>query len=270
MREVIQIGIPCGRNSEYFVEFLISTIEKTTSGNYDIEFLFGINQSGVDQNFLQNIVTKYPKKFIFSESLTSGPGSSMEHGQLLDLVFSEMDSKYGMMVDCDVAFVCKSWDEKLLSLLDEKTIIVGTEYGSDQSKFMKNPNCIMSLFLVNELKETGLSWRSRSCNLEITEENCQIYGREPGEQIFLDTSCEIPPSLYNSNRSGIAMPLVSPRIDKSKIKFMTEDMRGEEHQLEGTPILTHIGRGLQRSFLHDPAVIKWRQRIAEWLRDTKE
>ena len=51
---------------------------------------------------------------------------------------------------------------------------------------------------------------------------------------------------------------------------MTEDMRGEEHQLEGTPILTHIGRGLQRSFLHDPAVIKWRQRIAEWLRDTKE
>tara|TARA_R100000008_G_scaffold58628_1_gene36443 strand:- start:2052 stop:2858 length:807 start_codon:yes stop_codon:yes gene_type:complete len=267
MKELLQIGIPCGRNSELFVEFLISSIERTASGNYDIEFIFGINQAGVDITFLDNIDTKHKKKFVILDNLTFGAGTGTGHGTCLNSIFDEMNSKYGMMLDCDTAFLCKGWDEKLISLLDEKTIIVGTEYGVDQNKFMNNPNCIMALFLVDKLKETGLCWKPENCHISITEDNCKIYGRSPGDEIFLDTSCKIPTSLHESEYSGIGLPLISPRIDKSKIKFMTEDMRGEEHHLDGVPVFSHLGRGLLRDFTSNPETILWKKRVNEWLKN---
>jgi len=267
MKELLQIGIPCGRNSELFVEFLISSIERTTSRNYNIEFIFGINQAGVDIAFLDNINTKYKKKFAILDNLTLDTGTSAGHGTCLNLIFDKMNSKYGMILDCDTAFLCKEWDEKLISLLDKKTIIVGTEYGADQNKFMNNPNCIMALFLVDRLKETGLCWKPENRHILITEDNYEIYGRTPGEEIFLDTSCKIPTSLYKFGYFGIGLPLISPRIDKSKIKFMTENMRGEEYHIDDTPILTHHGRGLTRSFTTSVETILWKKRVDEWLKN---
>ena len=266
MTDTIQIGIPCGRNSEYFVEFLISSIERTVSGKYNIEFIFGINQTGVDQAFLEGIPTKCKKSFAVFDTLDPGPGTSTAHGKIMDYIFEKMDSKYGMMIDCDTSFLYKNWDEKLISFLDGETIIIGTEYGKDQQKFMGNPNCIMCLFMVKELKDTGLSWEPRNCYVDINEENSQVYGRAPGDKILLDTSCDIPVCLHNSGRLGQALPLVSPRIDKTKIKFMTEGMRGEEYQLYGTPIVTHLGRGLSRDFNNNADAIRWRTRVDEWLK----
>tara|TARA_R110000824_G_scaffold69633_1_gene179193 strand:- start:610 stop:978 length:369 start_codon:yes stop_codon:yes gene_type:complete len=120
--------------------------------------------------------------------------------------------------------------------------------------------------MVKELKDTGLSWEPRNCYVDINEENSQVYGRAPGDKILLDTSCDIPVCLHNSGRLGQALPLVSPRIDKTKIKFMTEGMRGEEYQLYGTPIVTHLGRGLSRDFNNNADAIRWRTRVDEWLK----
>ena len=61
VKETLQIGIPCGRNSELFVEFLISTIERTISGKYNIEYIFGINQTGVSKEYLIDIQTQNKK-----------------------------------------------------------------------------------------------------------------------------------------------------------------------------------------------------------------
>ena len=197
----------------------------------------------------------------------SGPGTGTGHGTCLNAIFEQMDSKYGMMIDSDTAFLCKGWDKKLISLLDEKTVIVGTEYGADQNKYMNNPNCIMCIFLVDKLKEIGLSWKPKNCHIEITEENYKIYGRNIGDKIFLDTSCEIPLRLHQAGLLGIALPLISPRIDKSKIKFMTENMRGDEHHLNGIPTFTHLGRGLLRHFQLNSEVILWKNRVNEWLKN---
>ena len=64
MKKTIQIGIPCGVNSELFTKLLIESIEKTASEEYNIELLLGINMHGVNQEFLENIKTKYSKKII--------------------------------------------------------------------------------------------------------------------------------------------------------------------------------------------------------------
>ena len=108
---------------------------------------------------------------------------------------------------------------------------------------------------------------SRFKNGNITEENYEIYGRDIGDKIFLDTSCEIPLRLHQAGLSGVALPLISPRIDKAKIKFMTEAMRGEEHHLNGVPIFTHLGRSLSRHFELNPEAVLWRNRVNEWLKN---
>ena len=50
-----------------------------------------------------------------------------------------------------------------------------------------------------------------------------------------------------------------------KMNFMLKNIRGEEYQLDGIPISTHVGRSSSRSFLNDPVVISWRERIKEWM-----
>lgn len=274
MKKTIQIGIPCGTNSELFTKFLIESIEKTASEEHNIELLLGINMYGVDEKFLEEIETKYSKKIFhgglvhpsYTHTGKVAGGSSIHHGEILNRLFHEMNSEYGMVIDCDTAFLCKDWDKKLVSLLDDKTIIIGTEYGCDDKKFMKNPNAIMSLFLVDKLKETDLSWIPAHEYIQINEQNCKIYNRDIGDEIFLDTASQVPERLHEAGLKGIALPLVSPRIDIGDIKFMKQGMRGEEYQLEGTPILTHLGRALTRGS-QEEAVILWKNRVKEWLQN---
>ena len=133
------------------------------------------------------------------------------------------------------------------------------------NKFMGNPNAIMSLFLVDKLKETGLSWKPEMRHLKITEKNKDIYKRKVGEKIFLDTSSEIPSRLHKNSLRGIPLPLLSLRNNDKKVIFMKDGMRGEEHHFENNPILTHVGRGSTRDFFSNPVVVQWKKRVTEWL-----
>ena len=197
MKEKIQIGIACGGNSEHFVNFLIDSIEKTVSNDYEIEYILGVNTKVANRDFFFNLQTKFKK--IICDVPTSNQISSINHGSILDHVFDKMNSKYGMVVDCDVAFLMKDWDKKLISALDKETIIIGTEYELGANKFMGSPNAIMSLFLVDKLKETGLSWKPEMRHLIITEKNKDIYKRKVGEKIFLDYHWKILRMLFGKN-----------------------------------------------------------------------
>lgn len=267
MRDKIQIGIACGGNSEHFVEFLINSVEKTVSNDYEIEYILGVNPKVTNMNFFLNLETKF-KKHIYNVT-TSDEISSTNHGSILDHIFNKMDSKYGMVVDCDVAFLMKDWDKKLISELNEETVIIGTEYELKANKFMGNPNAIMSLFLVDKLKKTGLSWKPEMQHLKITEQNKDVYKRKVGEKIFLDTSSEIPSRLYKNSLRGVALPLLSLRNNDKGVVFMKDDMRGEEHHYKNIPILTHVGRGSTRDFFNDPIVVKWKKRVEEWLEEKR-
>ena len=66
----------------------------------------------------------------------------------------------------------------------------------------------------------------------------------------------------------MVLPLNSPRIDKTKVKFMTEDMRGEEYQLDGVPILTHLGRGLIRDFAKNTETVLWKENVEDWIKNS--
>ena len=258
----IQMGIACGYNSELYVNFLLETVRRTVNNINKFQIILGQSKPEVDVNHLAENNADFDIKIIQAFSKDSG---SLGHGKCIDALLENMDSEYGMIVDCDIAFLEKNWDVKLIECLQHKKVVIGAGTSRNHHHYYNFPFTIMALFKTKPLKETKVSFIPRLEHIILTEENAKIFGRSPGDRIYLDTAWEMPFKLKTNGYDGIALKLVTPRDEsKDAIKFMTSDMRGEEQQLDGIPFFTHVGRSQSRSF-DDPIVVKWRNRVLEWL-----
>lgn len=264
--EKIQIGIACGNNSELYVNFLMDTIKKTVDNVENIEFLLGVNKPSVNKELLQKNSDVFDIKIIDAISPHQG---SLGHGFCLDELLKHMDSRYGMFIDCDVAFLENNWDEKLKDCLKNNIVVVGADTDPVHFHYKKFPFTIMVMFLTDVIKEQNISFVPKLQDLHIDENNCHLFNETPGATIYLDTAWELPYKLKSSGYDGLPLPMISPRLDKEKIVFMTEEMRGEEHHLNGVPVFTHVGRSSARNFVHDPIIQRWRQRVEEWFSERK-
>ena len=259
---MLQIGIPCGRNCESYINFLLYTIEKTIDIN-TVEIILAINDDDVQLNILQKVAKKY-KNIKFLGARNKG-GFSLGHSYALDRLLYTFYSRYAMFIDCDIAMLTNDWDKKLLAEMTDDTVIVGSEY--DGAKYLGFPNTTFCLFDVQALKEKNISFSlPEQKHIIVDEKNSYIFGRAAGEKIMLDTGWELVYKLKSAGLKGIPMKLVSPRIPETipYMKFMKNDMRGESYQLKNEPVCTHIGRSYTRSF-EDPIVVLWRKRVKEWL-----
>lgn len=267
MNRTIQIGIACGNNCESYVNFLIDSIRKTISGDNEIQFILGINRKNVDvaSMLVPNIDFKIETINALDE-VNLIPSSEC-HGRTLDAILRHMNSEYGMFVDCDCAFLEKGWDNILLDLLIDKTVIIGPEY--DGQKYMNFPNIVGCLFKTQILKDLEVSLVPADF-IRIDENNSFIYNRPIGDRIMLDVGWQLCYKLKTNNYEGIALPLVRTQNKDGSVKskyspkFVKDKMRGEEHQLNGIPILTHIGRSSVRDF-SDPIIVEWCNRVKEWI-----
>ena len=261
VKKTIQIGIPCGTNSEMYVSFLISSIESTISGDFQHEYILGVNQRGVDFDRFKKI--KNVKIVEDYQNSTSSKG----HGHCLDLILKNMKSEYGMFVDSDVAFLEKSWDRILIDKLDKDCLMIGSEYHPADGKVVNFPNVITCLFRVKDLQDLNLTFVPELRSILPTEETAPWYGVSPGSSVYLDTGCHIAENFGRSGFKWKTMKIVTPRYKDRlpEMKFMKLGMRGEEYQVEGIPICTHIGRSLNRNFESDSIVISWKKRVKEWI-----
>ena len=257
----LQIGIPCGPNSEFYVGFLIENITRTVSNTDNVEILLGISKPNLDIEFMtqhRDVVDIRVIDAISEQYLSLG------HGHCLDRIFEHMDSEYAMIVDCDVAFLQKDWDIKLMNELKDDVVIIGAGTEIDHHHYYDFPFTITTLFKVAPLKEVGVSFVPKLKDIILTEENAEVFGRNPGDKIHLDTAWELPYKLKPAGYSGKALPIISPRVCKEKVVFLSDNMRGEEHHLNGVPIFTHVGRSLTRDFYKDPIVTAWTARVLTW------
>tara|TARA_Y100000034_G_C6876479_1_gene400935 strand:- start:643 stop:1458 length:816 start_codon:yes stop_codon:yes gene_type:complete len=265
--ERIQIGIPCGYNSELYVNFLLDSIRKTISNTDRVQILLGQNKPGVDINYIVEKNTDFDVKVIqaFSKDI-----NSLGHAKCIDVLFEHMNLKYGMIVDCDVAFLEKNWDIKLLSELQNNKVVIGAGTSKEHHHYYNFPFTIMVLFEVEPLRKHAVSFEPYIKNgflveKVLTKEEAEIFGRKAGDKIKLDTAWQMPLKLKSNGYDGIALSLVTPRDHTSKdIKFMTPEMRGEEQQLNGIPFFTHVGRSATRPF-NGPITSRWSQRVLEWI-----
>jgi len=261
--EKIQIGIPCYLKSEPYVNFLIESIIKTVSDISRIEMILGVNKLGVNKSEL----LKYSKEVNIKVVDAVAPEvGNRGHGYCLDKILETMTAKYGMFVDCDVAFLEKKWDEILMEKLNDNIVVVGGDTDPIHNHYKNFPSWIMMMFDVNIVKKCNISFMpANNKYVKLDENNCHLFNEKPGNTIHLDTSWELPYKLKVNNYDGIALPMLSPRLKSKNMIFMKEGMRGEEYVLNGVPIATHVGRSMTRDFYTHEVVIKWRKEVIDWL-----
>jgi len=265
MREKIQVGVACGKGSEGYVNFLLHTMKKTESGKHDFEIILGLSDSSVNVNKIQN---KTLYDHIVVEVFDDESYGSLGHGKCLDGVFLKMNSRIGMIVDVDVAFLAKDWDLKMMSCLNDSCVMVGPEYMGE--KYKNFPNVICCMFFVNPLKECEVSFVP-SGKIVVSSEDSGLYGRKVGDVIHLDVGWETSYKLRKAGYTGLALPYArridskGPVFSKVPPKFIEYNMRGEEYQLNGEPLCTHIGRSSSRDFETNPIVRKWVSTVENWV-----
>ncbi len=265
MKDRIQIGIPCGPNGEDFTVFLIESIEHTISGKYGYDYILGINQNGVRLDYLKEKLSHLADKISVVLEAANMPYVS-GHGHCLNLLLKNMTSKFGMFVDTDVAFLTKDWDTMMIEKINEKVIIVGSEYHPTDKKIVNFPNAITCLFDVEKLKKLNVDFIPKLKWIETRGKDAEYYGTKEGDKIYLDTGCHVAKDIRSNGFDGYCMKIVTPRYEDriGDMKFMKVGMRGEAYQLDGIPICTHIGRSLSRSFESDPIITKWRNDVENW------
>jgi hypothetical protein len=260
----LQIAIPCGPNSEYFANFLIETIEFTISKKLNYRFLIGVNKPGVNKDEITK--NHDTSKFDFVEELSSAT-SSLGHAHCLNLMLRSMNSKFGIFLDSDVAVLEKEWDVLLLNSLNDKTIMIGSEYHHSDGKMVNKPNVITCAFDVEIFKNLKLDFTPSLKKIITTPETASYYGTQIGESIMLDTGCEIMETISKNGYQTEVLKIISSRYrdTSSKLKILDTSQRGEEYHLNGRPISTHIGRSLTRNFKNDLIVKTWKDSVERWL-----
>lgn len=256
----IQVGIALSKNAEGYLKFLLWTMGLTVSSPRRVKLLLGLNH-GVDADAIRQIAEASGFEFEIVSLDVGNLYGSDNHGRALDIIFSQMKSGLGMLMDVDIAFLEKGWDILLEERLDAKHPIIGTEY--DGPKYLNFPNVICAMFDVDALAMCGISLVPNGAFVELNGQEAMTYGRLPGDVILLDTGYQLPLKLKEKGFDGWVLNI--RRAQSPQRIFMVDGLRGEEYQLDGTPILTHIGRSYTRALGIDADAIEWEKRVREWL-----
>lgn len=262
----IQVGVALSLNSEKYLEFLIWTACMTVFDTKRLHFILGLNGANAEiiDNIANNFIQKYGISATIVDAHVDGGYGSMNHGKSLDIIFQHMDaSSIGMFVDCDVAFLKRGWDRIMMSHLKDKNVIVGAEY--DGEKYKGFPNVICAMFNVWPIALNNISF-SPEGTTTLFGQSLEIYGYPADSEpitIILDTGSELPRKLKAAGLSGTPLPLF--RDGHNGAKFMKNGLRGEEYQLDGEPLFTHLGRSYTREFGVNEYAIAWEKSVREWI-----
>ena len=153
----LEIGIPCGINSEKYTEHLIKNIDQTISNRFDYRFILGITNSKVKIGDLKKINSKKKINIIKKNNFFFEKNGSIGHGLTLNLLYQNMKGNYGLIVDSDVAFLEYSWDKIFHNMLGNKNIIIGSEY--DGKKYKNFPNAICCFFDLKKFQQIKIDWK---------------------------------------------------------------------------------------------------------------
>ena len=266
MKDKIQFSVTCGPNSYDFLSLLIYSADKLSSGKYDIEYLIYCNHIETPVDKIKSIKSKYSIKiFQATEENTHHEKDfsvASAHGEGLDFLLSKMTSKYGVISDVDVAFLARDWDEKLISTLDDKNIIVGSEYRASLNgscyKYQNFPAAFLIAFLVEPIQKLNISFVPKNEKIFVSSENIHIYGGPIGRVVNLDTGCELPEKIIPAGYTGL--PLKTLCFGHPTAKFARSSDMGDEFVLNDEPIATHKGRSISRKIID-----KWKDKVIAWV-----
>ena len=149
-------------NSSEFVLNTLYCLEKLTKNNYKV-IIRDNNSNPKDFENLKNNTSKIANVELYTIKNFSHFGS-MAHGIAVNDLIKKIDTKYGVFLDADCTFLCKNWDEILISEINEKFPIIGVPGSSTPgaSHSTNFPIFIGVLFDADILKRLKIDFRPKT------------------------------------------------------------------------------------------------------------
>lgn len=156
MNKDISVCISCGPFTEELLPFLFKNIEKTSHNFGRFIFLLGTSPYVSDTKLKKNL-EKYLNsiKFINCKSFDGHKKKckSFSHASVINELVKHCDTKYSILMDPDIAFTYKNWDEIVIEFLTNYKLF-GVPYKSfnEDDKLVKYQSIPNAIFCIGESK----------------------------------------------------------------------------------------------------------------------
>lgn len=143
-------------------DFIINTLyclSKITKNPYTV-LIRDNNSRPAEYRNIRQAVKKYDNVVFYRANNFSLTGS-VAHGTALNELVSKITTPYGVILDADCTFLRKSWDEILISKLDDRVKIVGTPAPKGSKKPQDFPLVFAMLFETETMKKLQIDFRSK-------------------------------------------------------------------------------------------------------------
>jgi len=253
----LEIGIPCGNNSDFFVNFLLDNIVKTRSGLIEQKVILGINNyEKFDLNVLEKFRDRFSFEYFFIKTDTE-PGA-VGHALTLSAILSRMKSSIGMFLDSDTAFLAKDWDEVFVNEIKDKCVAYGMAY-TNPRKYQNFPMLTACSFDIAKIQSMNIDFRPLmdppdSRYVVKTELESKAWNKKIGETVVLDCGYQFPLRVIETGYTGSVIPYAGTGVLGV----------GQEFHRNGVPFVTHM-KGSSTCGSSHPTTINWTSSINKYL-----
>ena len=110
-------------NTADFIDLMLYSFSKLTSNPYKV-IICDNGSSEKEIIKLAKVVQKYKNvEVIFRVQSAFG---SVGHAEAMDLLVTNVKTKYFVTMDSDAVFLCKNWDKNIISKFNDKIKVIGT------------------------------------------------------------------------------------------------------------------------------------------------
>jgi hypothetical protein len=208
-------------------------------------------------------LSKMPNTKVFFSD-TEGLTGSQSHAHGLNEILPLIDTEYAVFADPDTAALMPGWDTACMEALSDKRIAIGSPYHPDYANRYQNfPNVIFFFFNVEKLRQLKVDFRPppfplRTIRKRLSELIPVIKSNEK------DVGWRLPNSFETAGYDASYFDFL--RCNDSQSVVLTPNARGDEYHWQGTPIITHQGRGAgKRGFNVDEVSKLWLSKVGDYL-----
>ena len=284
-REILITGLLSYESPKYW-ELCRQSIEATVSSSTNIKYLIGFDR--VDKATRKKLISYLPGCHTCDVSIYP-PETKKETthdkrvriGKVYNKLFSHIPdaSKYVFMLDGDICFVQKDWDEILLNELDDHCITIGHEYSKRWPEKYQGFPCVQcALFDFSKVKDLGISFEGSSKTLTIeTSEQSRIFGLKKGQKLNRDIGWEWPLRIKKAGYSGKCLSFLPG--DHKLCQLLRPDSK-DDHKVykqnerdgikslfelhwDGKVIGTHLTKSTCLAFNKHPVCKFWIKRVRD-------
>lgn len=144
-------------NTSDFIECMLHCLHKITHNPFKVHIVDNF-YSNEETLKLRRICSNYDNVETFY--LKQSQFGSVGHGEALDFLTKKIDTPYFAILDADATFLVKNWDKLLISKIDRKCKIIGTQAPTEDAwKPIDFPLMFAALFETETFKKLNVQFK---------------------------------------------------------------------------------------------------------------